>query len=197
MKAEIPAGEPPLDCSAEDCSPAPAVRIAPALAVARIVDSPKNASRHAPSVTLERSVPRCEVLAACQFPQSGRTSIVPRLGDGVPGRDLDGLLQAAALDDVEPADRLPGLGERTVGDERLPVTDTHGRGAARRGWSPVTQMPRAWTSSSQGKLSHPDRHFRTQAALAISSQRLCTGRSTDVVQRESSETSHRNHRSRR
>jgi hypothetical protein len=70
------------------------------------------------------------VLAACQFPQSGRTSIVPRLGDGVPGRDLDGLLQAAALDDVEPADRLPGLGERTVGDERLPVADTHGRGAA-------------------------------------------------------------------
>src|SRR5215208_3541371 len=56
----------------------------------------------------------------------------PRLGDRVPGRDLDGLLQTAALDDVEPAERLLGLGERTVGDDRLPVTDADRARPARR-----------------------------------------------------------------
>src|SRR5207253_2053782 len=38
-----------------------------------------------------------------------------------------------ALDNVEPADRLLRLGERTVGDERLPVADADRAGPARRG----------------------------------------------------------------
>jgi hypothetical protein len=50
----------------------------------------------------------------------------------VPGSDLDGLLQAVALEDVEPADRLLGLGERTVRDERLPAADADGARPARR-----------------------------------------------------------------
>jgi hypothetical protein len=62
----------------------------------------------------------------------GRTSIVPVLAPGCPAPDLDGLLQAAALDDVEPADRLLRLGERTVGDDCLPVADTDGACVARR-----------------------------------------------------------------
>src|SRR5207249_5773987 len=52
--------------------------------------------------------------------------------DRVFGRDLDGLLQAAALDDVEPADGLLSLDERTVGDDRLAVADADGSGPARR-----------------------------------------------------------------
>src|SRR5207253_9861187 len=47
--------------------------------------------------------------------------------------ERDGLLQTAALDNVEPADRLLRLGERTVGDERLPVADANRAGPARRG----------------------------------------------------------------
>jgi hypothetical protein len=50
----------------------------------------------------------------------------------MPGGDLDGLLQAAALEDVEPADRLLGLGERPVGDDRLPVANADGARSARR-----------------------------------------------------------------
>src|SRR4029453_12806442 len=56
----------------------------------------------------------------------------PGLGYGMCGRDLDGLVQAAALDDVEPADRLLGLRERPVGDERLPPANAHGAGPSRR-----------------------------------------------------------------
>jgi hypothetical protein len=41
----------------------------------------------------------------------------------VPGRDLDGLLQAAALDEVEPAHRLFRLRERPVRDQRLAAAD--------------------------------------------------------------------------
>jgi hypothetical protein len=37
--------------------------------------------------------------------------------------DLDGLLEAAARDDVEPAERLLGLGERTIGNDRLPLAN--------------------------------------------------------------------------
>ena len=56
----------------------------------------------------------------------------PRFGDWVSGRDLNGLVEAVALDDVEPADCLLGLHERTVGDDRLPATDADGAGPARR-----------------------------------------------------------------
>jgi hypothetical protein len=56
----------------------------------------------------------------------------PRLGAGVSRRNLDGLLEAAALDDVESADRLLGLGERTVGDDRLSIADADGACLARR-----------------------------------------------------------------
>jgi hypothetical protein len=61
---------------------------------------------------LQRSVPP-------EWPHFDR----PVLGSGVPGRDLNRLVQAAALDDVEPADYLLGLGERTISDDRLPVAD--------------------------------------------------------------------------
>ena len=47
-------------------------------------------------------------------------------------RDLDGLLEAAALDEVEPADRLLGLGKGAVRDARLPVADADGVGLPRR-----------------------------------------------------------------
>jgi hypothetical protein len=49
-KAEIAAGEPPLERSAQCSPPAPAVEIAAAFTIARIVDSLKNASPHAWSV---------------------------------------------------------------------------------------------------------------------------------------------------
>src|SRR5215204_3131910 len=42
------------------------------------------------------------------------------------GRDLDGLLEASALEDVEPAHHFLGLGEGAVGDHRLPVADSDG-----------------------------------------------------------------------
>ena len=51
MEAEVTAGEPPFDGSAEGRSPAPAVWIATALPVPRIVDSAKEAARHVQSVT--------------------------------------------------------------------------------------------------------------------------------------------------
>src|SRR6478672_5464744 len=54
------------------------------------------------------------------------------LGHRVPGRDFDRFLEAAALEDVEAADDLLGLGERAVGDDRLPVADTDGASSARR-----------------------------------------------------------------
>src|SRR5207247_6559508 len=43
-----------------------------------------------------------------------------------------GRLEARAFDDVESADRLPGLNERTVRDDRLPVADTDRAAPARR-----------------------------------------------------------------
>jgi hypothetical protein len=55
-------------------------------------------------------------LAASQLPHSGRTSIVPVWATGFPvARYFDGLVEAPALDDVEPADRLLGRGD----DDRL------------------------------------------------------------------------------
>jgi len=40
LKAEVAAGKPPLDGTAERGASAPAVRVAGALAIARVVDSP-------------------------------------------------------------------------------------------------------------------------------------------------------------
>jgi len=60
----------------------------------------------------------------------------------VAGRDLDRLLEAAALEDVEAADHLFGLGERAVGDDRLPVADADGPGSVRRS-QPVAGDPDA------------------------------------------------------
>src|SRR5438067_1676246 len=54
------------------------------------------------------------------------------LGNRVRGRDLDGLLEAAALDQVEAADRLLRRHERTVSDDRLAVTNPHGAATPRR-----------------------------------------------------------------
>src|SRR5215475_7359766 len=46
-------------------------------------------------------------------------------GHRVLARHLDGLVQAGALQDVEPADLLLGLRERAVRDQRLVATDPH------------------------------------------------------------------------
>src|SRR5215218_2202344 len=66
----------------------------------------------------------------------------PRLRDRMARRDLHGLLEAAALDDVEPADGLLRLGERAVGHQRLAVADANG---ARLFWrsQPVARRPHA------------------------------------------------------
>src|SRR2546423_4961666 len=56
----------------------------------------------------------------------------PHLGDRVCGRDLDGFLQAAALDQVESAEGFFGRDERTVCDQCLPVADADRAGAPRR-----------------------------------------------------------------
>src|SRR5262245_20562604 len=37
----------------------------------------------------------------------------------------DGLVEVVALEDVEPGDPLLGFGERPVGDEHLPVAESH------------------------------------------------------------------------
>src|SRR6266550_5450389 len=50
----------------------------------------------------------------------------------VSGRDLDRLLEAAALDDVEPADRLFAFDERTICDDGLSVADADRAGSAGR-----------------------------------------------------------------
>jgi hypothetical protein len=53
VKAEEVAGEPPLDRSPERGASAPAVRVARALVVARVVDSLEKRSPHAESVAHE------------------------------------------------------------------------------------------------------------------------------------------------
>ena len=73
----------------------------------------------------------------------------PHLSQRVRGRDLDRLVHAAALDEVEPADHLLGLGKRTVGDKRLPVADADGTEA---GFGPasvqVVPMCQIWRRRS-------------------------------------------------
>src|SRR6266498_5799348 len=80
----------------------------------------------------ERSAATALSSGAWSVPPEGPDLDRPRLCDRVPGRDLDGLLQAGALDDVEPADRLLCRDERTVGDDCLPLADADGAGPARR-----------------------------------------------------------------
>src|SRR6202021_2045777 len=53
-------------------------------------------------------------------------------GDRMAGRDVDGLLQAGALEHVEPGHLLLGLGERAVADQHLTVTDANCDGLADR-----------------------------------------------------------------
>src|SRR5581483_8517904 len=47
-------------------------------------------------------------------------------------RDLERLVECLDLDQIEAAELLLRLGERAVGDQRLAVADTHGRGRRRR-----------------------------------------------------------------
>ena len=98
-----------------EAGPAVAFVVLPAIALAG--GSSRPGATAAPTST--RRLMRCAWSTPPERPDFDR----PRLGGGVPGRDLDGLVHAAALDDVEPADHLLGLGERTVGDDRLPVAD--------------------------------------------------------------------------
>ena len=60
-------------------------------------------------------------------PRSSRTR-----APGILRRDLDRLVEVLAVDDEVAADLLLGLGERTVGGERLAVADAHGRGVGGR-----------------------------------------------------------------
>jgi hypothetical protein len=52
VKANEPGGKPPLDGATKSGTPAPAVHVAAALAVARVVDAMQNAPSHDPSLTL-------------------------------------------------------------------------------------------------------------------------------------------------
>src|SRR5690349_16754909 len=63
-------------------------------------------------------------------------------GHGMRRGHLDGLLQAAALEHVVPADDLLGLSERPVADQDLAVTDQHRLGLL-GGPEPVTVQPDA------------------------------------------------------
>ena len=101
-----------------------------------------------PSAKISSSLARISVPP--EWPHLDR----PRPRNRVPGRDLDGLLKAAAFDDVESADGLFALDERTICDDGLPVADADGTGPAR--WGKLVagvQLPRAWRSSNHGKLS--------------------------------------------
>jgi len=49
----------------------------------------------------------------------------------VRGRELDGLLAVSAADDVDAGDELPGLDERPVAEQYLPVADAERRGRVR------------------------------------------------------------------
>jgi len=50
----------------------------------------------------------------------------------VGARDLDGLAQVRAFDDVEAGDLLLRLGERAVGEEDLTIARAYRRGVPRR-----------------------------------------------------------------
>src|ERR1700734_470621 len=61
----------------------------------------------------------CSVLAeGAQFHRAAA-------GEGVLGRDLDRLVEVLAVEHVVADHELLGLGERAVGDQRLPAADPH------------------------------------------------------------------------
>src|SRR5215213_9519495 len=69
----------------------------------------------------------------CAFLGVGEVDYRPDLdcaarGTGDLRRPLDGLVKVRGLDHVEAAELFLRLGERTVGDERLPVSHAHARG---------------------------------------------------------------------
>ena len=64
--------------------------------------------------------------------QIGLTSIDPVGGPGNLGRDLDGLVEVLAVDQVEAAHLLLGLRERPIRRQGLAVPDPHGGGVGRR-----------------------------------------------------------------
>ena len=76
-------------------------------------------------------------------------------GDGMRRGHLDGLLQAAALEHVVPADDLLGLGERPVADQDLAVADQHRLGLL-GGPEPVAVQPDAARDHvvEPGKAAH-------------------------------------------
>src|SRR5438874_13569333 len=73
----------------------------------------RDASRHRPTPASPSVAP--------EWPHLDRSE----LRDWMAGGDLDCFLEAVALDEVEPADRLLRLRERAIGDELLPVAYTH------------------------------------------------------------------------
>src|SRR4051794_12311293 len=66
----------------------------------------------------------------------------PELRGGVLGGNLDRLVEIPALEHVEPADLLLGLGEGPVRQHHLAATDLHGRGVA-DGAEPRAEPPHA------------------------------------------------------
>jgi hypothetical protein len=68
----------------------------------------------------------------------------------MPGGDLNRLVEARALDDVEAAHLFFGFGERAIGYQQLAVADADGAGiAARSKPRAAAPDPRASTSASQ------------------------------------------------
>ena len=104
--------------------------------------------------------------------QNGRTSIDPeRWRDRVLGRDLDGLVQVGAVDDVVAGDLLLGLGERPVAEQHLAAADPYGRGVLGRAQL-VTVEPDAGRVElvgprhrlvQVGLVRHPVEHGRVDA----------------------------------
>jgi hypothetical protein len=72
--------------------------------------------------------------------QNGRSSIIPAQAIGCFGRDLDGLVQVGALEDVEAGDLVLGLRVRAVGQQHLTVAHPH-RGRVARRPGAVTHQP--------------------------------------------------------
>src|SRR4051812_13115812 len=76
----------------------------------------------------------------------------PELRGGVLGGNLDRLVEIPALEQVEPAHLLLGLGERPVRQHHLATTDLHRRGVA-DGTEPRAKLPHA----AGPHLVHPRR----------------------------------------
>src|SRR5687767_2452134 len=102
-----------------------------------------------------------------QVPHSGRTSIVPVWATGCPAAisTASSRLPHSRMSNPPTASLLSANGPSvTIAFPSRTRTERARRGGA--SWSPVTQMPRAWRSSSHGKLSSPGVSVESGSAWA-------------------------------